>query len=129
MTTLLTMTTHVTLKHCTSRNLNWAILALPPPPPTHLNPLLVILNLEATISTNNFSRLMSIHSLKTLIERIYLKIKAFFLILSTLHFSIHKFSYPVSLSLRLLGKKWMLIILRTQRVIRSDTPCACQLTK
>ena len=58
MTTLLTMTTLVTLKHCTSRNLNRVTLAPPTP-----NPL---------------------HSLKTLVERIYLTIKAFFLILSTL---------------------------------------------
>lgn len=40
MTTLLTMTTPVTLKHCTSRNFNWAIIA---PPPFPANPLLVIL--------------------------------------------------------------------------------------
>ena len=35
------MTTPVTLKHCTSRNFNWAIIA--PPPPFPANPLLVIL--------------------------------------------------------------------------------------
>ena len=67
------------------------------------------LTIEAPLSTYKFSKLISIHSLKELVERIWEKIKAFF---SDDHF-INSHNLISWQSMDIVGRKLMLVAIGT----------------